>query len=135
MDTRCNTVRLHHASITVLILGVAGACFCEDKHDARMRESMPIRYAHSANMHRHIGLVRSMSDLNLSDLAPVMATSKHAEDFTRQVGQWWRKDSPCIVWQLTVRPGWTKQACQFDRLMIHVQDLQHMRKHHNSRSS
>jgi len=86
MDTRCNTVRLHQASITVLILGVAGACFREDKHDARMRESMPIRYAHSANMHRHIGLVRSMSDLNLSRLTPVMATSKHAEDFTRQVG-------------------------------------------------
>jgi hypothetical protein len=76
-----------------------------------------------------------MSDLNLSFLASVMAALEHAEDFTRQVGQWWRKDPRSIVWQMTVRHGWTKQACQLDRLTIHVQDLQHMRKHHNSRSS
>jgi len=111
---------------------VVGACFCEEKHNARRLYFMSIRHTHRGNEHRLTGLVNRMPDLNLPLLAHLIAASRRVEDDTRQSDQCRRKNMRSIVRLLSFWGRWHQIADQDLSLTIHRQNLQRRRQHHNS---
>jgi hypothetical protein len=65
-----------------------------------------------------------MSNLKLSLLFYLMAASKYAEDFTRQIDKSWRENVRPMVRVLSLWSSWNQVADQQMGLTVYVQNFQ-----------